>query len=68
MKDCLKGIKPYLGNKLIRNITYQDCERWLIGRGKELKASAYFTSSHWLALWLLNSGAYILWIFAMPDW
>ena len=41
MKDCLKGIKPYLGNNLIRNITYQDCERWLIGRGKELKASAY---------------------------
>ena len=38
MKDCLKGIKPYLGNTLIRNITYQDCERWLIGRGKELKS------------------------------
>ena len=30
MKDCLNGIKPYLGNNLIRNITYQDCERWLI--------------------------------------
>ena len=28
----------------------------------------YFTSSHWLALWLLNSGAYMLWMFAMPDW
>ena len=41
MKDCLQGIKPYLGNTLIRNITYQDCERWLIARGKELKASAY---------------------------
>ena len=27
----------------------------------------YFTSSHRLALWLLNSGAYMLWIFAMPD-
>ena len=41
MKDCLKGIRPYLGNNLIRNITYQDCERWLIGRGKDLKPSAY---------------------------
>jgi integrase len=41
MKDCLKGIKPYLGDSLIRNITYQDCERWLIGRGKVLKPSAY---------------------------
>ena len=41
MKDCLKGIKPYLGTIAIRNITYQDCERWLIARGKELKASAY---------------------------
>ena len=41
MKDCLKGIKPYLGNNLIRNIAYQDCERWLIGRGKVLKPSAY---------------------------
>ena len=28
----------------------------------------YFTSSHWLALWLLNSGAYMLWMVAMPDW
>ena len=41
MKNCLKGIKPYLGNNLIRNIAYQDCERWLIGRGKVLKPSAY---------------------------
>ena len=41
MKDCLKGIRPYLGTIAIRNIIYQDCKRWLIGRGKELKASAY---------------------------
>ena len=41
MKDCLKGIRPYLGTIAIRNITYQHCERWLIARGKELKASAY---------------------------
>ena len=41
MKDCLKGIRPYLDTIAIRNITYQDCERWLIARGKELKSSAY---------------------------
>ena len=41
MKDCLQGIRPFLGNNLIRNITYQDCELWLIDRGRELKASAY---------------------------
>ncbi|HAH97849.1 MAG TPA: hypothetical protein DCO70_00840, partial [Verrucomicrobiales bacterium] len=41
MKDCLKGIRPYLGNIAIRNIVYQDCECWLIARGKELKPSAY---------------------------
>ena len=28
----------------------------------------HFTSSQWLALWLLNSGAYMLWMFAMPVW
>ena len=26
------------------------------------------SSSQWLALWLLNSGAYMLWMFAIPVW
>ena len=43
-------------------------------RSKRLFTSSFdpnlphFTSSQWLALWLLNSGAYMLWMFAIPVW
>lgn len=37
-------------------------------RGRSMPARGYFTSSTMLSEWLLNSGAYMHWIWAKPVW
>ena len=41
LDTCLKGLKPFLGNVPVRNITSQHCEAWMTGRGKLISASSY---------------------------
>jgi integrase len=41
LDTCLKGLKPYFGHVPIRNISSQQCEAWLTGRGKKISPSSY---------------------------
>ena len=44
----------------------QLCQRGLTGTAAASVATAHFTMSGRLSLWLLNSGAYMHWIWATP--
>ncbi len=41
LDTCLKGLKPYLADVLIRNVNAQHCEAWMAGRGKSISAASY---------------------------
>lgn len=41
LDTCLNGLMPYFGHLPIRNVSRQQCEAWLTGRGKKISPASY---------------------------